>query len=100
LAVEERKKVENHSNKGIFWNLLSKMCLNLCIGYLILYLFFIDQQEDSLLSSSDEASIFILGSKNSVSFKPEDLTSLKYYVAFLYPAFLRSSKAGHSHRFG
>ena len=53
------------------------------------YLFFIDQQEDSLLSSSDESSIFILGSKNSVSFKPSrDLENLKYYVTFLYPAFL------------
>ena len=61
------------------------------------YLCFIDQQEDSLLSSSDESSIFILGSKNSVSFKPGDLMSLKYCVAFLYSAFLRSSKAGHTY---
>ena len=43
------------------------------------YIFFIDQQEDSLLSSGDESSIFILGSKNSVSF----------YVAFYIIHFLR-----------
>ena len=36
LAVEERNRVENHSNKGTFWNLLSRMCLNVCIGYLVL----------------------------------------------------------------
>lgn len=37
-------------------------------GMLFYFIFVIDQQEDSLLSSSDESSIFILGSKNSVSF--------------------------------
>lgn len=43
----------------IIWTVLSM---------LFYFIFVIDQQEDSLLSSSDESSIFILGSKNSVSF--------------------------------
>ena len=75
LAVIERDKDVNHSNKGLVWNLLSKMFSDNfnCHMYWAScfkskHIFFIDQQEDSILSSGDESSIFILGSKNSVSF--------------------------------
>ena len=53
--------------------------MNWACYFISKYTFFIDQQEDSLLSSGDESSIFILGSKNSVSF----------YVSFYIIHFLR-----------
>ncbi|XP_022787049.1 cytoplasmic dynein 2 light intermediate chain 1-like [Stylophora pistillata] len=74
LAVEERNRTENHSSK--------------------------DQQDDSQLSSSDESSIFILGSKNSGKTSiilrfldrdeaPKPTTALDY-------TFGRRAKTGHN----
>ena len=73
LAVIERDKDVNHSNRGFVWNLLFVGHFNHDISWACYFMskymyFLIDQQEDSPLSSGDESSIFILGSKNSVSF--------------------------------